>query len=174
MDLVEKHDLQPEQIETIEIFTLQRAAEILADEKKYIIDSRETADHSLPYCIAAAVVSRELTTKQFSNESLKDKRILENVPKVRALCEPSFEKRFPDEQPCRVKIILTNGETFSNERSFPKGDPRDQLSNEELKRKFAGLAEDILDEAQRKEVFDTIKNLENLSEIGDLMKLLVK
>ena len=52
LDLVIENDLKPEQIENIDIFTLQRAAEILADEKKYIIDSRETADHSLPllYC----------------------------------------------------------------------------------------------------------------------------
>jgi 2-methylcitrate dehydratase len=172
LDLVTEHDLQPEQIETIEIYTLQRAAEILADEKKYIIDSRETADHSLPYCIAAAVVNRELTPKQFSPEALKNQTILANVPKVRAVLEPSFEKRFPAEQPCKVVIKTTHGNEFEKERAFPKGDPRDQLTTNELMRKFTVLAEGILSETRQTEVFETIQNLESVEKIGDLMKLL--
>lgn len=110
LDLVTEHDLQSEQIESVEIFTLKRAADILADEKKYIIDSRETADHSLPYCIAAAGVRRRLTPHEFDKESLQDARFLKNVPKIKAALEPSFESRFPAEQPCRVLIRLTNGE----------------------------------------------------------------
>ncbi|HMS39285.1 MAG TPA: MmgE/PrpD family protein [Pyrinomonadaceae bacterium] len=174
LDLVLEYDLQPEQIETIEIHTLKRAAEILADEKKYIIDSRETADHSLPYCIAAAVVRRKLTPNEFNKESLADAQILETVPKVKAVLEPSFESRFPAEQPCKIVIKLTNGETLENERAYPKGDPRDQLSTAELKQKFSILAEDILDESQKETVYQTVYNLENVAEIGDLMKLLVK
>jgi 2-methylcitrate dehydratase len=174
LDLVLERDLQPEQIESVEVHTLKRAAEILADEKKYIIDSRETADHSLPYCIAAAIVRRKLMPNEFNKESLKDKRILENVPKVKAVLEPSFEERFPAEQPCRVVIKLTNGETLTKERAYPKGDPRNQLSTEELKQKFDILAEGILDDSQKEAVFKAVYDLENISEIGDLMKLLVK
>lgn len=174
LDLVTENDLQPEQIASIEIYTLKRAAEILADEKKYIIDSRETADHSLPYCIAAAIVNRELTPRQFSKEALADKRILENVPKVKAVLEPSFETRFPAEQPCRVRIKLTNGESLTKERAYPKGDPRDPLSTEDLQRKFTILAEGVLNSERQAKVFETIYDVENLKEIGDLMKLLVK
>jgi 2-methylcitrate dehydratase len=174
LDLVLQHDLQPEQIESVEIFTLKRAADILADEKKYIIDSRETADHSLPYCIAAAIVRRRLTPHEFDKESLKDARILGNVPKVKAVLEPSFELRFPAEQPCKVTIKLANSEILTKERAFPKGDPRDQLLTEELQRKFAILAEGILDSERQREVFETVDDLENVAEIGDLMKLLTK
>lgn len=174
LDLVIEYDLSPESIELIEIATLKRAAEILADEKKYIIDSRETADHSLPYCIAAAVVRRKLTPNEFSNESLKDEQILATVPKVKAVLEPSFETRFPAEQPCRVVITLKNGEKLIKERAYPKGDPRDQLSTAELKQKFEVLAEEILDKTQCEEVYDAVYNVEMIEDIGDLMKLLRK
>jgi 2-methylcitrate dehydratase len=174
LDLVIEHDISPESIELIEIATLKRAAEILADEKKYIIDSRETADHSLPYCIAAATVRRSLTPRDFSPESLKDGQILATVPKVKAVLEPSFETRFPAEQPCRIVITLKNGDKLTKERNYPKGDPRDPLSTTELKHKFEVLAEDILDKSQCEEVYRTVYDLENVSEIGDLMKLLTK
>lgn len=174
LDLVIKHDLQPEQIEKIEIYTLRRAAEILADEKKYVIDSRETADHSLPYCIAAAVVRRHLTPREFTPESLQNEQILAVVPKVKAVLEPSFEARFPAEQPCKVVITCSDGETYECERAYPKGDPRDQLSTAELKQKFEVLAEGILDKNQCEAVYNAVYDLENIKEIGDLMKLLTK
>jgi 2-methylcitrate dehydratase len=174
LNLVIENDLSPESIDLIEIATLKRAAEILADEKKYIIDSRETADHSLPYCIAAAVVRRTLTPREFSNESLKDKQILATVLKVKAVLDPSFESRFPAEQPCRVVITLKNGEKLTKERSFPKGDPRDQLSTAELKQKFNVLAEDVLSDSKREEFFQTIQTLENAANICSLMKQLTK
>lgn len=174
LDLVIENDLSPENIDLIEIATLKRAAEILADEKKYIIDSRETADHSLPYCIAAATVRRSLTPRDFSAESLKDEQILATVPKVKAVLEPSFETRFPAEQPCRVVITLKNGEKLTKERNYPKGDPRDQLSTAELKNKFEVLAEDILDKSQCEAVHNAVYDLENIAEIGDLMKISTK
>jgi 2-methylcitrate dehydratase len=174
LDLVIEHDLSPESIELIEIATLKRAAEILADEKKYIIDSRETADHSLPYCIAAAVVRRKLTPNEFNEKSLKDEQILATVPKVKAVLDPSFESRFPAEQPCRVVITLKTGEKLTKERSYPKGDPRDQLSTAELKQKFNVLAESILSDSQQDKFFDAIQNLEYIANIGSLMKLLTK
>lgn len=169
LDLVKRHDIAAESIELIEIATLKRAAEILADEKKYIIDSRETADHSLPYCIAAAAVRRNLTPREFSPESLKDEAILACVPKVRAVLEPSFEERFPAEQPCRVRITLKNGDSFSTERAYPKGDPRDQLSTAELKEKFGVLASGILSAEQCEAFHAAVSEMENLRSIGDLM-----
>ncbi len=174
LDLVIENDLSPESIELIEIATLKRAAEILADEKKYIIDSRETADHSLPYCIAAATVRRSLTPLDFSPESLKDAQILATVPKVKAVLEPSFETRFPAEQPCRVVITLKNGEKLTKERNYPKGDPRDPLSSAELKQKFEVLAEGILDKKQSEAVYDAVYNIEKIEDVSDLMKLVVK
>ena len=174
LDLVIENDLSPESIELIEIATLKRAAEILADEKKYIIDSRETADHSLPYCIAAATVRRSLTPRDFSPESLKDSQILATVPKVKAVLEPSFETRFPAEQPCRVVITLKNGEKLTKERAYPKGDPRDQLSTAELKQKFSVLAEDVLSDSRQEEVFQMIQNLDEVTDVGELMRLLTK
>jgi len=174
LDLVNEHNLLPEQIESIDIYTLKRAAEILADEKKYVIDSRETADHSLPYCIAAAVVNRRLTPSEFAPASLADPSILQMVPKVHAKLEPAFEDRFPAEQPCRVSIRLKNGEVIIKERSFPKGDPRDQLTTDEQKLKFAGLAEGILDSVAQERIFDEIQDLENMPRIADLMDLVSK
>jgi 2-methylcitrate dehydratase len=174
LDIVFENDLKPEEIESVEIYTLKRAVEILADEKKYIIDSRETADHSLPYCIAAALVRRRLTPQEFTKESLTDQRILSNVRKIRAIFDPAFEARFPYEQPCRVVIKTIDGRFFYKERDFPKGDPRDRLTTFELKEKFESLADGVLSSEQKEQVFQMVSNLEHLDDISKLMSLLRK
>ena len=58
LDLIKQNDLTPERIEEVHIRSLARAADILADASKYDPRSKETADHSLPYVIAAAVARR--------------------------------------------------------------------------------------------------------------------
>src|SRR5512142_2021267 len=68
LDLVKKHDLKPEQIESVTIRSLARAADILSDASKYDPRSKETADHSLPYVIAAALVDRQVTPLQFTQK----------------------------------------------------------------------------------------------------------
>ena len=169
LDIVSENNLLADQIESIEIFTLRRAAEILADEKKYIIDSRETADHSLPYCIAAAVVNRELTPQQFTPTALRNEQVLSLVPRVRASLDASYEDRFPNEQPCRVVISTIDGRVFERERAYPKGDPRDQLSTDELKRKFAGMADGILDDDAQAKAFEAVYSMEDGGSISDLL-----
>ena len=66
LDLVKENDLQPDQIEKVQIRTVARAADILADASKYDPHSKETADHSLPYGVAAAIVDRQVTPAQFT------------------------------------------------------------------------------------------------------------
>ena len=170
LDLVFEHDLQPDDIAEINIWTLRRATEILADPAKYIINSRETADHSLPYCIGAAVVDRELTPRQFQKDKLGDPLILRTLNKVKAHLEPSFELRFPAEQPCRVEIKMNDGRAFQRERAYPKGDPRDPLSVAEVRGKFRALARGVISPEQINAAFALIDNLENLSDIGDLTR----
>src|SRR5207237_3446426 len=60
LDLVKKNDLHPDQVEKIQIRSLARAADILSDPSKYDPHTKETADHSLPYVIASALVHRRV------------------------------------------------------------------------------------------------------------------
>ncbi len=170
LDLACEHDLRAEDIEQIEVLTLKRAAEILADPSKYDIQTRETADHSLPYCVAAAVVDRELTPRQFQRGKLKSPSIQRLVRRVSVKAEPAFEARFPLDQPCRVVIRLGDGSVLEKQRAYPRGDPRDPLSTEEMRRKFSSLAELVIGSEQQEVVLGQINQLERVEDMAILMK----
>jgi len=77
----------------VTIYSLARAADILADPSKYDRRSKETADHSLPYVIAAAIVDRQVTPVQFKSEKIMSEAIRAQLPKVKVIADPEIERR---------------------------------------------------------------------------------
>ncbi len=172
LDLVREHDLKPDQVETIRIRSLARAADILSDASKYDPRSKETADHSLPYVIAAALVDRQVTPLQFTPEKIMDPAIREQLRKVEVVGDPEIEKVFPALQRVIVTIRTTGGREFTKQLDFPKGDPRNPLSDREIEEKFSALAEGVLSGPAQRRVKDAVWQLEKLRSVSELMRLL--
>ncbi len=172
LDLVKTNDLHPEQVVKIQIRSLARAADILSDPSKYDPRSKETADHSLPYVIAAALVERQVTPVQFTMEKIMDEKIREQLKKVEVVADPEIEKVFPALQRVIVNITTTDGRSLSKQLDFPKGDPRNPLTDQEVEEKFAALAEGVLSAGAQKKVKAAIWNLEDSDSISTLMALM--
>jgi 2-methylcitrate dehydratase len=172
LDLVREHDLKPEQVEKVRIRSLARAADILSDPSKYDPRSKETADHSLPYVIAAALVDRQVTPAQFTPEKIMDPAIRAQLRKVEVVGDPEIEKVFPALQRVIVTIRTTSGYEFTRQLDYPKGDPRNPLSDAEIEEKFAALAGPVLSRAAQTKVREAVWNLEKLDSVTSLMKLL--
>src|SRR5260370_5053438 len=92
LDLVKSNDLRPDQVEKIQIRSLARAADILSDPSKYDPRTKETADHSLPFVIAAALVERQVTPAQFEMNKIMDPTIRAQLKKVEVVAAPGIEK----------------------------------------------------------------------------------
>ena len=172
LDLVKTNDLYPEQVEKIQIRSLARAADILSDPSKYDPHTKETADHSLPYVIAAALVERQVTPAQFTMEKIMDPRIREQLKKVEVVADPEVEKVFPALQRVIVNIHTTDGRSYSKQLDYPKGDPRNPLTDQEVEEKFAALADGVLSHAAQKRVKDSVWNLERVGSVNELMALM--
>jgi len=173
LHLMRANDLKAEDVASVLIESIARAADILSDPAKYDPQSKESADHSLPYCIAAAVAEGRVTPLEFKEDKLWDKRLRAQMQKVKVVANPDFEKAFPARQCTRVTIRTTDGRSFTHAMDYPKGDPRDPMSVEELDVKFNALAGPILSERRRRELKDCVFALEQLDDAGKLMKLTV-
>jgi 2-methylcitrate dehydratase len=171
--IVKTQQVGPDDVESIEVKTIRRAADILSDPSKYNPDSKETADHSLPWCIAAAVARGRVTPAEFSDEALKDAAIRGVINKVKVVAEPAFEEMFPRLQVCEVTFHLKNGERLTERVDYAKGDPRDPLTDEEIAQKLAALSEGLLSPRRRGEILATIEELESSDNVIELVELLI-
>jgi len=172
LDLVKSNDLHPDQVEKIQIRSLARAADILSDPSKYDPHTKETADHSLPYVIAAALVERQVTPVQFTMLKIMDPKIRAQLQKVEVVADPEIEKVFPALQRVIVHIDTTDGRSFHKQLDYPKGDPRNPLTDQEVEEKFAALADGVLSGGAQKHVKDTIWNLERVGSVSEVMALM--
>jgi 2-methylcitrate dehydratase len=171
LDIVRENDLAPDQVEKVHIRSLARAADILADPTKYDPRSKETADHSLPYVIAAAIVDRQVTPAQFEQDRIMDDTIRAQLRKVEVVADPEIEAVFPKLQRVAVTIETTDGRSLSKELDYPKGDPRNPLTDEEIEQKFDALATPILSDDARTRIKDAVWTLEEQESISALMAL---
>jgi 2-methylcitrate dehydratase len=172
LDLIHEHDLAPDRIQKVHIRSLARAADILADPSKYDPRSKETADHSLPYCIAAAIADRKVTPEQFTDAKILDPAVRAQLRKVEVVADPEIEALFPKLQRVKVTITTTDGREFRRQIDYPKGDPRNPLTDDEIEVKFDALAAPVLSAARMRKVKDAVWGLESLGSMTDLMRLL--
>ncbi len=171
LDLIKDNDLQADQVEKVHIRSLARAADILADPSKYDPRTKETADHSLPYVIAAAVADRQVTPLQFTDQKIMDPTIRAQLRKVEVVADPEIEALFPELQRVIVTVVTTDGREFTKQVDYPKGDPRNPLTDQEIEEKFDALAAPIMSEQDRQRLKEAVWSLEDVDSISELMEL---
>ncbi len=172
LNAMNKNNLTYEDIEEVRVTAFAQAYDILFDPAKYRPESRETADHSLPYCLAAAMVDKKISTQSFSDEKLNDPRIYEVIDKIKGEPSIEFEKMFPAKQPSKVVVKTKDGNEYSEYMEYPKGDPREPMTIEDLDNKFAGLAKGTLSPERQAAIKEMILNCEGMT-INEFMEKLI-
>ncbi len=132
------------------------------------------AKFSLPYAVAAAVTLGATDVTAFYQDKLTDEATLALAQRVSVAADPEMDLRRYDYPAARVTVSLNNGRTLSESVVAHHGDHRNPASPEELRDKFAFLAEGALGEKGARKVMETVARLEELEDISELTALLRK
>jgi 2-methylcitrate dehydratase len=154
----------PARIRSIEIATFRTAVEIIGqDPEKWRPQTRETADHSLPYCTAVALVDGEVSARQFTPERLADPGLLDLVARTSVVEDPALTKGYPAGIPNRVRVTLDDGRVLESDVSFPPGHDKNPLTDTQLAAKFHGLADPAIGAEAAGKLWERLSHIE-----GDL------
>lgn len=127
---------------------------------------------SIPYCVSAALVDGQVGIKQFKPNRLYDPEILELTDKVKIEVDHGIEKLYPKVRGAEVQITLKNGRTLKKRVNLPKGEVETPLSQEEMEAKFKYCTEDLFDGVRQDEVMQTVRKLDRIENVRELMQLL--
>lgn len=154
------HDVSA--IRQIEIFTFRTAVEIIAkDPEKWRPQTRETADHSLPYCTVVALVDGAITADQFSAARLHDPLLLDLMARTTVIDEPRLTSLYPAHVANRVRVTLHDGTVLEEECLDPPGHDNNPLTGEQLLSKFRGLTVPLLGEQRSNDLWSRLMKLES-------------
>ncbi len=173
LKLIKEENITWDQIEEVRVYTIHRAVDILADPTKYHPREKETADHSMPYCVGAAIMDRMVTPLQFLPGRIADQTLIDFIQRIKVFADDELEARFPKVQPSRVEFTLKNGAALSKSVDFAQGDPREPMTDQDLMDKFYGLTKPYISDAHRRKIAETIANLEKVSKVSRFVAELV-
>ena len=101
-----------------------------------------------------------------------DPAIRAQLKKIEVVADPEIEKVFPALQRVIVNITTKDGLMLTQKLDYPKGDPRNPLTDTEIEEKFAALAEGVLSKSAQQKLKDAIWNLEKVESASKLMGLM--
>lgn len=128
-------------IESVHVATYGEAVRRTATEaEKWDPETRETADHSIPYLVAAAFQDGGVTPATFAPPRIKDPALRPLIKKLTVVEEPEFTRRYPAESCTRLEVTTTDGRRLAAETSHPKGHHRNPLTDAAVEAKFRALA----------------------------------
>src|SRR5688572_28122329 len=110
-------------------------------------DSRETADHSIPYVVAASLIDKRHTPASFDDARLWSPELRSLLPKVEVVTNDEYTasyERVPVRHDTRVTVTLKNGERVVGEAGGDKGDLSQSKTDAEIEEKFRVLSESVL------------------------------
>lgn len=154
--LQERHGLTAGAIDEIVVETFERA---LTLPNQAAPASNEAAQYSIPFCVAVALCHGEAALLPLEDRHLCDPDVLALAGRVKLKVDPRYAGAFPAATPASV-VIIANGQQFSHEIAFPKGEPNNPLSAGERVAKFERLSERLpLSRNRAQSIHDAIMRL---------------
>ena len=142
-------------------------------EIKFNPKSAVDGQFSAPYSVAIACIEKRAFLEEYTNESVKRPDVLECMSKITIRHATELDKYFPESFPTRVTVTMEDGRTYAEEVRYPKGDPENPLSWEEILQKFDRCTAHFNMKSDNKsKMIESVRNLGNMENIRNLTALL--
>jgi 2-methylcitrate dehydratase len=162
----------PAQIQSVRIESHDASVDIIGSEpEKWKPETRETADHSLPYITAIALIDGEVTEKQFQPERFTDPTIWKFLEEVTVQRNDELSKIYARAVANIVHVTLRDGRVLTKRVDYPLGNALNPVSDQQLEGKFNSLVVPALGEKGARSLLDVAWKLEEAKNPSELMKL---
>jgi 2-methylcitrate dehydratase len=176
LELMDEYQLTASEILRIEVETFDVAYHIIGggeEGEKITVETKEEADHSLPYIIAVALLDGKVLPAQYMPDRIRRPDVQVLLRQVRVRPIPEFSRHFPAEMPSRVTLTLLDGRVLSKAKSDYQGFRTRPMVWDTVVSKFEQLSQYHLTPDQQNSIEESILNLEQVR-IRDFTALLGK
>jgi 2-methylcitrate dehydratase len=118
--------------------------EIGSEPEKWDPQTRETADHSLPYIFARALVDGPIRVSSFDEHAVRDPSLRPLMQKIKVIPDDEIEALLPQKTLIRVVAMAVDGTRHVIEIANPLGHPDNPMQDGHIEEKFITLTEPVL------------------------------
>lgn len=163
LSIMKKNGLKATDVEQVSLGILKTAFPIIVEpeETKYNPKSVVDAQFSMPFGAAVSALYGKAFLEEYTLEKVRSREIRDFMSKIKCVGDPELDKEFPGKWPASVRIRTKDGREYFSRIDYPKGDPENPLSWEELIEKFKNLAEPVFRKGKQGEIIDKTRSLEH-------------
>jgi 2-methylcitrate dehydratase len=148
-------------------------SEIGSDPEKWHPTTREEADHSLPFMIAAVLIYGQYGEHTFTPERLRDQKIHQLADKIKIIEDAEFSKRFPKVIPCKIEVKLKGGKVITETLDSLPGHISNPMTDEQLSDKFRNLAGYTLPKERVERALEVLWKFDETPDLDAIFKVLL-
>jgi 2-methylcitrate dehydratase len=158
----------------VRVHATRISAQLMAStESKWKPETRETADHSIPFVVAMCLLEGSLQIRHFDEGYFLRPDVRAFMSKIRVLTPDTYEASFHDVPSVEIEVEFASGQVRSAEVLRPLGHPENPMTPADYECKFRALAAPLLSDAETDALLDRLWHLEDASDIGDVLALTV-
>ena len=157
--------LKSDDVKSITVASYAKAVEICGNPDPQTVYE---AKFSLPYSVAAALITGAARFDAFSDARLADSEIRALIGKVTVVLDDTAEAAFPGRRSATVTVETTDGRKLERYAPTRKGDPDDPLTDQELEAKYRDLAAPVVGDEAAVRLAEAIWHVEGQPTIGEL------
>jgi 2-methylcitrate dehydratase len=158
------------EVKSMTIESHDASVDIIGSEpEKWKPETRETADHSLPYITAIALLDGEITDKQFEPQRFKDPKVWKFLENVKVERNAELSALYPQAVANIVHVELADGRQLTRRVDYPMGHAKNPLKDSQVGEKFKLLVEPILGTKRTSKIVETVWRLDEASNVDELI-----
>ncbi len=161
----------PAKIESLLIESFEAAVSIIGSEpEKWRPTSRETADHSMGYCVSVALWDGDVTKQSFDDSRLKDQKVLGLLDKIKIVETDECNAGYPLGIPNKLIVKLSDGRTLSKKVDYPRGHAGNPMTDDEVVQKFRRQAAGVVSDATADRIVKSCMGLDEVRDVAELLE----
>lgn len=171
LSLVQEYNIKPENIKRI---TERTYNTVKSHFSNYHPENELAAQFSVPYCIAVAVAMGKMDLDSVTMDAIHNPMVQEILQKVEIIPDPELNQMYPEKFPAVVTIETNDGQSYTAERYYPKGDKHNLHTQKELEDKFRALISPVFGQEKTEKMIQLCNHLEECQNVKELAEMFVK
>ena len=174
LEIGKSNDFQAMDIEEVKIGVLSQGMRLVAEPVEAKRNPKSVVDmqFSMPFAAAVALSYGSASLNEYAIGIPDRPEVRHIMDRVQCVTDPKLDAQTPKLFPAWAEVRTSNGRTMRSELTYPKGDPENPVTWDEMRTKFNLLSAPVISSQRQKEIISAIDSLEQMDDVRQLASLL--
>ena len=174
LDLKRTYGINPMDVAEVRVGVLSAGMKLVAEpvdakrNPKTVVDMQ----FSMPFSAAVALTHGSASLAEYRLGMPENPEVKHVMERVLCVTDPKLDALTPKQMPAWAEVVTTDGRTLRSELDYPKGDPENPVTWDEMREKFVLLSEPVISAERQQEIMAAVDSLEEMSDVRQLAALL--